>query len=184
MAIDLYTQAAQHESTVVHSAHNNLGLLLKNVRKDFDGAEAAYRAAIAADPGHAKAHSNLGLLLQNERKDFDGAEAAYCAAIAADPGHAMAHSNLGALLWCRAQQTEKSGDLAAAAAVWEEAAKHFKVSSGADGEFTQKSTDNAARLRIALQESAGAGTGGDAGGGGGGAGGGRKKGKKRGGKKK
>ena len=32
------------------------------MRKDFDGAEAAYRAAIAADPGHTDAHSNLGVL--------------------------------------------------------------------------------------------------------------------------
>ena len=30
----------------------------------LDGAEAAYRAAIAADPGEAKAHLNLGVLLQ------------------------------------------------------------------------------------------------------------------------
>ena len=45
-------------------AHYNLGLLLHNVRKDFDGAEAAYRAVIAADPGHADAHSNLGILLE------------------------------------------------------------------------------------------------------------------------
>ena len=98
MAIDLYTQAAQHESTVVHLAHNNLGVMLQTVRKDFDGAEAAYRAAIAADPGHANAHANLGVLLQYERKDIDGAEAAYREAIAADPGHASAHSKLGVLL--------------------------------------------------------------------------------------
>ena len=83
----------------------------------------------------------------------------------------------------REERRPRGSDLAAAAAVWEEAAKHFEVSSGADEECMQKATDNAARLRIALQGSAGAGTGGDAGGGGGGAGGGRKKGKKRGGKK-
>ena len=63
-----------------------------------DGAEAAYRAAIAADPGHIDAHTNLGFLLENERKDFDGAEAAYRAAIAADPEHALAHNNLSSLL--------------------------------------------------------------------------------------
>ena len=43
--------------------HRNLGLLLHNERKDIDGAEAAYRAAIAADPGDANAHCNLGALL-------------------------------------------------------------------------------------------------------------------------
>ena len=51
----------------------------------YVGAEAAYRAAIAADPGYAIAHYNLGLLLETELKDFDGAEAAYRTAIAADP---------------------------------------------------------------------------------------------------
>ena len=66
--------------------------------KDIDGAEAAYREAIAADPGHAKAHTNLGLVLQNVRQDSDGAEAAYRAAIAADPGHTLAHYTLGHLL--------------------------------------------------------------------------------------
>ena len=65
---------------------------------DVDGAIAAYRAAIAADPGHAKAHYNLGYLLYTKRRDFDGAIAAYRAAIAADPGHAIAHTNLGYLL--------------------------------------------------------------------------------------
>jgi len=79
-------------------AHTNLGILLMTVRKDFDGAEAAYRAAIAADPGDAKAHYNLGILLEDMRQDFDGAEAAYRAAIAADPGDACAHYNLGLLL--------------------------------------------------------------------------------------
>ena len=70
----------------------------RTVRQDIDGAVAAYRAAIAADPGYADAHNNLGHLLQLERKDFDGSEAAYRAAIAADPGHALAHINLGTLL--------------------------------------------------------------------------------------
>ena len=78
-------------------AHCNLGSLLQNEQKDVDGAEAAYRAAIAADPGYAKAHCNLGILPKNERNDVHGAEAAYRKAIAADPGYALAHSNLGAL---------------------------------------------------------------------------------------
>ena len=65
---------------------------------DLDGAEAAHRTAIAADPGCANAHNNLGILLKNARKDIDGAEAAYRAAIAVDPGYADAHTNLGVLL--------------------------------------------------------------------------------------
>jgi hypothetical protein len=35
-------------------AHCNLGALLLHERKDTDGAEATFRAAIAADPTHAK----------------------------------------------------------------------------------------------------------------------------------
>ena len=77
-------------------ANVNLGNLLDEVRKDVDGAEQAYRAAIEADPGLADAHCNLGNLLQ--RKDVDGAEQAYRAAIKADPGFAHAHFNLGVLL--------------------------------------------------------------------------------------
>jgi len=80
------------------SANFDLGFVLENERQDFDGAEAAYRAAIAADPEHANAHMNLGVLLENVRMDFYGAEAAYRAAIAADPGIALAHNNLGILL--------------------------------------------------------------------------------------
>ena len=45
----------------------------KKERRDIDGAEAAYRAAIAADPGHSDAHFNLGILLKKERRDIDGA---------------------------------------------------------------------------------------------------------------
>ena len=44
--------------------HINLGILLQTERKDVDGAEAAYRAAITADPRHATAHTNLGILLE------------------------------------------------------------------------------------------------------------------------
>ena len=43
--------------------HTNLGTLLVTQRDDLDGAEAAYRAAISADPGHAGAQAGFGLLL-------------------------------------------------------------------------------------------------------------------------
>ena len=91
----MYTEAAAQGHG---RAHNNLGILLHNERKDLNSAEAAYRAAIAADAGYAAAHYNLGTLLHTERKDADGAEAAYRAAIAVDPGHANAHGDLGYLL--------------------------------------------------------------------------------------
>ena len=50
----------------------------------MDGAEAAYRAAIASDSGHVGAHSSLGHLLEHDLLDWDGAEEAYRAAIAAE----------------------------------------------------------------------------------------------------
>jgi len=55
-------------------AHNNLGLLLQYVRKDYDGAEKMYRKAIELDPSYATAHRCPGLLLQYVRKDHDDAE--------------------------------------------------------------------------------------------------------------
>ena len=60
-AMAMLTEAAAQ----VHVGANfDLGVLLEHERKDFDGAEAAYRAAIAADPGYTKAHSNLRKLLE------------------------------------------------------------------------------------------------------------------------
>ena len=50
-----------------------LSFLLEKVRNDLDGAEAAYRAAIAADPGHANAHRNLGTLLVGRAKVAESA---------------------------------------------------------------------------------------------------------------
>ena len=134
-------------------AHYNLGILLKNERRDIDGAEAAYRAAIAADPGHAVAHYNLGILLSNERGDVNGAEAAYRAAIAADSGYANAHTNLGILLEERAETILQEGDstlgLAAALALYEECAQLWGFSRGAEHEWTQGARAEAARLRAA-----------------------------------
>ena len=47
----------------------------------MDGAEAAYRAVIAADPGDAESHCKLGYLLHTEQRDIESAEAGYRAAI-------------------------------------------------------------------------------------------------------
>ena len=80
-------------------AYNELrkGFKLSNVKKDYAGAEEAYRMAIWLDPGCADAHYNLGRLLQNV-KDYDGTELAYSTAIRLDPEDGMAHNNLGTLL--------------------------------------------------------------------------------------
>ena len=62
-AVELYTQVAEQGYV---DAYINLGSLLRNERKDVDGAEKAYRAAIEADPRYANAHNNLAYLLLTE----------------------------------------------------------------------------------------------------------------------
>jgi len=54
-------------------AHNNLGILLKEVRKDYDGAERMYRKAIELDPKQTDARWNLSIILENQKNDVPGA---------------------------------------------------------------------------------------------------------------
>ena len=63
-AVAMLTEAAAQGHA---NAAYNLGFLLENVRKDFEGAEAAYRAAIAANSGHARAHAHLVSLRRSRR---------------------------------------------------------------------------------------------------------------------
>ena len=137
------------------NTHQNLGNLLLDQRGDFDaGAEAAYRAAIAAEPGHANAHFNLGNLLLKQRGDIDGAEAAYRAAIALEPGHAHAHQNLANLLRERAQQAKRDDSLEAAAALFDEVAKHYTIVVGPEHDVVKSNKTVAARLRDDLRDRA------------------------------
>ena len=93
-------RAAIKANPQLTAAHIALGTLLQNHCDDVDGAEAAFRAAIATCPPEksADAHCHLGWLLQKERCDTDSAEAAYRAAIKANPEHTTAMDNLGDLL--------------------------------------------------------------------------------------
>ena len=52
-------------------------------RQDFDGAEAAFRAAIVADPGHAKAYLGLGALFAThaEQREASGGDLSEIAAL-------------------------------------------------------------------------------------------------------
>ena len=88
-------------------AHVKLGTELKNLRRDYDGAEAAFRKAIELDPNHVNARINLGVLLRDMRNDYDGAEGAFREAINIEPKEGTAHWNLSILL-------EKRGDLSGA----------------------------------------------------------------------
>ena len=76
-------------------AHVNLGRILHEAG-DLDGAEAHYRAALAARAGDSIAAFNLGLVLA-ARDRIDDAIAAFKDAIAADPQCADAHYNMAQL---------------------------------------------------------------------------------------
>merc|ERR1712167_263403 len=75
----------------------NLGILLENVRKDYEGAERHYRKAIELDPNGAEVHYSLGVVL-HERKDYDGAEKMYQKAIDLDPSYVAPLWNLSLIL--------------------------------------------------------------------------------------
>ena len=76
---------------------------------DAARAEALYREAIAAAPGHARGHLNLGIALA-ARGDLDGAAAAYERVLAIEPAHPFGHYNFARLALLR-------GDLARAEAL-------------------------------------------------------------------
>ncbi len=100
-------------------------LSLAGIIEDEQGllkpAEAAYRAALAIDPGQSSLHNNLGynLLLQG---NAEAAAAEFRKAIGIEPRSVIAHNNLGtALMWAKSGKSEqafaewrKSGDPAAA----------------------------------------------------------------------
>ena len=67
---------------------------------DLSGAEALYRQAVAAAPGHARAHLNLGIALA-ARGDAEGAAAAYERVLAIAPGHAFGNYNFARLAYLR-----------------------------------------------------------------------------------
>ena len=74
----------------------NLGVILRAAGREVE-AEAAYRRAIAFDPGFAAAHHNLGNLLL-DRGDLAGAEASFRQALHANAEHAEAWRSLGMVL--------------------------------------------------------------------------------------
>src|SRR5262249_43277296 len=78
-------------------ALGNLGLLLKEVRRDYDGAIREFREAIRFMPADVRLHLYLGNALALKGQ-ADEAIAVYRVVIRLDPGHVAARRNLGALL--------------------------------------------------------------------------------------
>ncbi len=78
-------------------AHNGLGIILCDVKKDYDGAIACFHKAIALDPKHALAHHNLGVALLAQGKQEEAIDC-FRKAIALEPRYAQAHNILGTAL--------------------------------------------------------------------------------------
>ena len=57
---------------------------------------------------------------------------------------------LSLLLFERAPQPERGGDLAAAAAVYDEIVVHYTIGKGAEHEWTREAKAHTARVRVAL----------------------------------
>ncbi len=80
---------------------------------DLDQAEALYRRAVAAAPGHPRTHLNLGILLA-ARGDAKGAERAYQACLALAPDHPFGHYNYARLAFLRQDFARAEASIAAA----------------------------------------------------------------------
>ena len=70
----------------------------QDVRRDYDGAEEAYKRALECDPTDAATLCNYGLLLKNVRKDYDGADFMYRRALAREPRDPTTLCNYGLFL--------------------------------------------------------------------------------------
>jgi tetratricopeptide (TPR) repeat protein len=86
-------------------AHNSLGAILCDVKRDYDAAIACFKKAIALDPKHADAHAGLGHALRN-KGEVDEAIACFRKAIAVAPNDAMGHIRLGYALERKGQVEE------------------------------------------------------------------------------
>ena len=69
-----------------HQLIGNYAIFLKNIRKDYDGAESYYKRALELDSESAIKNGNYANFLKNIRKDYDKAERYYKQALELDPG--------------------------------------------------------------------------------------------------
>jgi len=67
-----YTRCIELDPTHAE-AHSNLGILLRDVRKDYDGAIEMFQKAIALDSSYALPRWDLALLLETQKNDVSGA---------------------------------------------------------------------------------------------------------------
>lgn len=75
------------------AAHNNMGLLLADVR-DFAGAERHFRYSLEQDEGNARTWNNLGFAVAGLQRHAEAIEH-FNRAITLDPSDAATHVNLG-----------------------------------------------------------------------------------------
>jgi len=108
-----FAEAAVRTSPELALAHRNLGIAL-HVQGDLDGAEAAYRTALARDETEPVVHNNLGVILMG-RGDLFTAERHLRRELELNPGHAPAHDNLAKILNASGRAAEAATHLERAA---------------------------------------------------------------------
>jgi Flp pilus assembly protein TadD len=91
-------------------AHNSLGAVLCDVKRDYTGAEVEFREAIRLEPDLASAHFNLGIALRG-RGMLAEAVAAYREATRLRPDDASAHLKLGNALSDQGKVAEAIAEL-------------------------------------------------------------------------
>jgi len=89
---DEFLHKLTSKSTPNSDSFGLYAIFLKNVRHEYDQAEAMYERAIDADPNHARNLGNYAIFLKNVRREYDRAQAMFGRAIDADPTDA---DNLG-----------------------------------------------------------------------------------------
>jgi Tfp pilus assembly protein PilF len=92
------------------STLSNYGNFLR-ARHDIGGAEAAYKAAIDADPSLASAHGNYAILLSEDRGDKSAAEREYELAVAASPSDVLQLTNFAVFKWIYQNDVEGAAEL-------------------------------------------------------------------------
>lgn len=80
------------------NAHCNFATYLKNVKKDYEGAEREYKEALRVDPNHAIAHLNFANFLTSIRNNHDEALVHYEEAVRISPNDADTHYNYAVFL--------------------------------------------------------------------------------------